>query len=263
MILPADLKPRSFLGEDAISFSEIGTLARCEKAWQYSYTGEREESSPSKAMALGTDTHARWGDYHMYGTVPLPSEGETETSAWLMQRYAEHYGASDKGLKCIDVEVPVVAQLPGGSNFFGFADALFSYKRKLWVGELKTTQSLSNAEFLSRQLQTRLYVWAFRQMGVPVAGAMLDVIRSFRPVRKELPLADSFDRRWLPYTDAELVPAVAEAMSAVMVRKQLQGMGDMPRVPLKNIGSSCSWCYHCAACFDLDVGEVIEADEAL
>ncbi len=262
MILPADIKVRSFLGQDAISFSEIGTLARCEKAWDYSYNTEREDTPASKAMQLGTDTHARWGDYHMYGTVPLPSEGAEETSAWLMQRYAEYYSDDKTGLtksfllKCIDVEVPVAALLPAGPYFFGFADALFSYKRKLWVGELKTTQNLSNAEYLAQQLQTKLYVWAFRQMGVPVAGAMLDVIRSFRPVRKELPLADSFDRRWLPYSDAELIPAVLEAMSAVQIRKDISA----GRAPLRNVGSSCSWCSHCAPCFGLDVGEVIAAE---
>jgi hypothetical protein len=264
VILPADIKVRSFLGQDAISFSEIGTLARCEKAWYYSYATEREETAPSKAMALGTDTHAAWGQWHMDGVLEVTPETADSTAFWLMDRYAEFY-AGDK-IKCIDVEVPVAARLPGGPYFFGFADALFSYKRKLWVGELKTTQSLSNAEYLAQQLQTKLYCWAFRQMGVPVAGAMLDVIRSFRPVRKELPLADSFDRRWLPYSDAELVPAVAEAMAAVQVRRDLipyagPELGSPAvRVPLRNVGSSCSWCSHCAPCYGLDVGEVIAAD---
>jgi hypothetical protein len=254
LILPADLKVRSFLGEDAISFSELGTLARCEKAWQYSYTGEREDSTASKAMQLGTDTHARWGTWLMDGTT---GPDDDSTAAWLIQRYALMYPAHRNPIKCIDVEVPVAAKLPGGPYFFGFADALLSYKRKLWVGELKTTQTLSNAEYLAQQAQTKLYVWAFRQMGVPVAGAMLDVIRSFKPVKKELPLSESFERRWLPYTDAELVPAVAEAMSAVLIRKQL-----VTRTPLRNVGSSCSWCFHNAACFNLDVGEVIPADDA-
>lgn len=248
-MLPADIKPRSFLGEDAISFSEIGTLARCERAWSYSYATEREETAPSKAMALGTEIHALVQGWRMGQAVV----SENETASWLLERYAEQY-AKD-GVKCVDTEVPVVAKLPAGPYFFGWADMLVAHSRKLWVGEIKSTQTLSNAEYLAQQLQTKLYTWAFRQMGVPVAGAMLDVIRSFRPVRKELPLADSFDRRWLPYTDAELIPAVLEAMSAVQIRKDLSG-----RAPLRNVGSSCSWCSHCAPCFGLDVGEVIAAD---
>lgn len=256
MILPADIKVRSFLGEDAISFSEIGTLARCEQAWVYAYATEREDSQPSAAMVLGTDTHTLWGDWHMHGAL----SPEDTTAAWLMERYARYYKRD--GVKCIDVEVPVVAKLPMGPYFFGFADALISYKRKLWVGELKTTQQLSNVDYLERTLQTPLYVWALRQMGVPVAGAMLDVIRSYKPVRKELPLEDSFARRWLPYTDGELVRSVARAMRAVHVRKELRGFGDMPYVPLANVGSACSWCSYAAPCFGLDV-QIADESESL
>lgn len=244
MILPADIEPRSFLGADAISFSEIGTLARCEQAWQYAYDTEHERTPASKAMALGTDTHTLWGAYHL----GEDSASENETALWLMRRYAEFY-AKD-GLRMVDVEVPVVAKLPAGPHFFGFVDGLATYKRQLWAVELKTTQTLSNADYLERTLQTRLYVWALRQMGVPVVGAMLDVIRSYRPVRKELDLAESFDRRWTRYSDPQLVPAVAEAMAAVQVRRQLQ---DHERVALKNIGSACSWCSSQAICFGLDV----------
>jgi hypothetical protein len=251
LILPADLKVRSFLGADAVSFSEIGTLARCESAWQYGYTGEREETGASKAMALGTEVHRLWGQYQM--DAPY-ADTEDATAAWLMNRYAEYY---DCRLNTIDVEVPVVAKLPGGPYFFGFADALFAYKRELWVGELKTTATLTNVDYLEQTLQTPLYVWALRQMGVPVVGAMLDVIRSYKPVRKELPLADSFDRRWHRWSDAELVPKVAEAMSANLVRQDLESGR---RIPLRNIGSSCSWCSSQAVCFGLDV-ELADEDE--
>lgn len=254
-LLPSDIEPRSFLGADAISFSEIGTLARCEQAWMYAYNTERESTPASKAMALGTDTHALWGAWH----IGQDATSENETALWLMSRYAEFY-AKD-GVRMIDVEVPVVAKLPAGPYFFGFVDGLATYKRQLWAVELKTTQTLSNADYLERTLQTRLYVWALRQMGVPVVGAMLDVIRSYRPVRKELALAESFDRRWTKYTDAQLMPAVAEAMAAVQVRNDLTGMGDRVRVPLKNIGSACSWCSSQAACFGLDVEILPESDD--
>lgn len=248
MILPAGLEPRSFLGQDAISFSEIGTLARCEQAWVYSYDTEREDSGASKAMQLGTDTHALWGAWH----TGQDSTSENETALWLMRRYAEHY--SKDGLSIVDVELPVAAKLPAGPYFFGFVDGLGYYRRELWAVELKTTQTLSNAEYLERTLQTRLYVWALRQMGIPVVGALLDVIRSYKPVRKELLLSESFERRWTRYSDAQLVPAVAEALAAVEVRKQLRGQSVCtPRVALKNIGSACSWCNAQAACFGLDV----------
>lgn len=244
MLLPADIEPRSILGDDAISFSEIGTLARCEQAWTYSYTGEREKSQPSKAMALGTEIHALVQAWNM----GQDASSENETAMWLARRYAEHY--KDDGVRCVDTEVPVLAKLPTGPYFFGFADMLLVYKRELWLGEIKSTQTLSNADYLERTLQTRLYVWALRQMGVPVVGAMLDVIRSYKPVRKELLLSESFDRRWNRYTDPQLMPAVAEAMAAVQVRRQLK---DHERAALKNLGSACGWCSSQAVCWGLDV----------
>lgn len=251
-------EPRAFLGADAISFSEIGTLARCEAAWCYGYNTERESTPPSKAMALGSDVHRLVQSWHM----GEDATSENETAMWLSRRYAEHY-AKD-GVRCVDTEVPVVAKLPAGPHFFGFVDMLLVYKRELWLGEIKTTQTLSNADYLERTLQTRLYCWALRQMGVPVVGAMLDVIRSYRPVRKELALSESFDRRWSRYTDAQLVPAVAEALSAVEVRKQLRGQSEVaPRVPLRNIGSACSWCSSQAVCFGLDVELSDPSDDSL
>jgi hypothetical protein len=256
MILPADLEPRSFLGQDAISFSEIGTLARCEKAWNFSYNTEREKTQPSAAMALGSETHRLWGNWWT-GTDWTTSDNET--AVWLMNRYRDQYLAGSMHHQMKAVELPVAAKLPGGPYFFGFIDGLL-YDRtenELWVAELKTTQTLSNADYLAQQLQQRLYVWALRQSGVQVVGAMLDVIRSYKPVRKELPLGDSFDRRWQRWSDPELVPAVAEAMSAVQVRRQLQ---TDERVPIRNVGSSCSWCSHCAPCFGLDVEILAETD---
>jgi len=253
-ILPSE--PRAFLGADAISFSEIGTLARCEQAWVYSYDTEREEQGASKAMQLGTDVHALWGAWHTGQDVT----SENETAMWLMRRYAEYY--RDDSTRMIDVEVPVAAKLPAGPYFFGWADGLLIHKRELWVAELKTTQTLSNLEHLRETLQTPLYVWALRQMGVPVVGAMIDVIRSYRPVRKELNLSESFARDWKRWDNAHLVRKVAEAMSAVEVRKQLRGQSACtPRVPLRNVGSSCSWCAHAAPCFGLDVTVLPEDDE--
>src|ERR1044072_6942197 len=147
LLLPTE--PRAFLGQDAISFSEMGTLARCEKAWSYSYNTEREDSGATKAMQLGTDTHALYAAFHM----GQDATSENETSLWLMRRYAEFYKGD--GARMVDVELPVVANLPAGPYFFGFVDGLAVYNRELWAVELKTTQTLSNVDYLSQTLQTR------------------------------------------------------------------------------------------------------------
>jgi hypothetical protein len=261
-MLPADLDPRSVLGADAISYSEISTLARCETAWRYSYgCGEREDHGPSASMALGSELHRLWALW--WSQVSGWQETEDETALWLMHRYAEKYVPLSLHQKMQSTEVPLAAKLPAGPWFFGFADG-FLYDtdtKELWVAELKTTAQLSNVEHLAQSLQPRLYVWAARQMGHPVVGAMLDVIRTFHPKTEEraarLALDESFERRWLRWSDAELVPAVAEAMAAAAIRTQLQ---DRARVPLRALGPNCSWCQHQAPCFGLDV-EVLDDED--
>lgn len=245
MILPTSA--RAFLGADALSFSEIGTLARCEKAWEFSYRGEREETPASKAMALGSEIHRLIGTYHMTGVLDATDD---ELAAWLLARYAERY-ESDK-TTYIGVEWPLVAKLPGykAPYFFGYADGLFVEQREMWVDETKSTATLTNADYLVEQLQTPLYVWALRQMGYPVVGARLDVIRTHKPVKKELPLDESFDRRWRKWSDEELEAPLAEVAAAVQIRRDLEAGF---RAPLRNVGSACSWCSHQAPCYGLGV----------
>lgn len=254
----ADLEPRAFLGPDAVSYSELSTLARCEAAWAYGYTGERERTAPSKAMALGTEVHLLWGKWW---TGSDWQRTENETAAWLMQRFAEQYVPTSMFLEAKAIEMPLAAEISRDKWFFGFADALIKdiHTGELWIGELKTTAQLSNVTHLLQSLQMPLYVWAARKMGYPVVGAMLDVIRTFKPVKKELPLAESFDRRFVRFDDAQIVAALDEVRSGLRRRADLRVYGEQP---MRNIGQSCSWCFAMSTCYGLDVEVLPEADDA-
>ena len=259
-MLPTD--PRAFLGRDAVSYSEIGTLARCEQAWKYGYDSDTERSPASKAMALGTELHRLWGHYHLDPDSPRHLDTEDDTARWLMERYVQYYDR----LPMVAVEQPVILKLAGGPNFFGFADGLFeddgavefesAAPGELWAAELKTTGNLSNVAHMLQSLQTKLYVAALRDMGFPVVGVMLDVIRTFRPVKKELPLPESFQRHWLRWSDEEIDGALDEVASALTSRIALQS----GRRPLRNIGPSCSWCSHMAPCFGLEL-DILDEDD--
>jgi hypothetical protein len=297
-MLPAGLEPRSFLGADAMSNSELGTLARCEQAWKLGYTGEREKSSPSKAMERGTEVHRLWGHWWMNGGPVL--ESEDPTAALLMDRYdrfnREHryFGR----IKFLGNEVPVAARFSWGTWFFGFADGLAEVTGYpgvpdgLYVAECKTADKLSAVTYLVQSTQTPLYVWSLRQMGIPVRGSFIDVLRtsgnepkietkadSYKrhraaghsvAVAKELqetdrltladpPLAESFDRRFLLEGDGglDIAGAIGQARRASGVRRSLLD-GDPA---LKNIGPSCGWCFCNAVCFGLDVSVEDESEQ--
>jgi len=253
VLLPSDLEPRAFLGEDAISFSELSTLARCEAAWKFGYGNtEREKSNPSAAMKLGSEVHRLWGAWWTGGDFST-ADGDRDTgdekAQWLMERYRDRYFEETLDrLTMLEVEKPLVAKHV--SWFFGFADGLLVDENgEMWIAELKTTDSLSKVTSLLQSAQMPLYVWAARQMGYPVVGSMLDVIRTFKPVRKELPLEESFDRRWIRTSDEDIDGALAQLTRAWWTRRDIRN----GEAPLRNVGPACSWCFACAPCFQLDV----------
>lgn len=248
MILPAGLEPRAFLGADSISYSELGSLARCEWAWNASYVGERPEQSQSAAMARGTELHRLVQHWGRTGEV-LPSEDDT--AAWLIGRYADHYAADFLHVDVGAVEQPFAVRLPGwDGHLFGFMDGIVMVsglvpKEGLWIWEVKSMKDWSRLSQLPIDRQVSLYIWAARQSGLPVRGVMYDAIRTQRWVRgPERPTAESFERIWIERTDEQLADAVSELRSALTLRAGLT-----ERQPVRNIGTNCSWCFHLSSCY--------------
>jgi hypothetical protein len=286
VLLPADIEPRSFLGADSVSYSELSSLASCERKWQLQYTGDREKSAPSAAMVRGTELHRLWGLWWSGGNW---EQTEDETALWVMQRFAEHYVPTSLHLTMKAIEPPLCASLPDGTTFFGWSDGLLvdDNTGEYWNAECKSAGQLSARVYLEEQIQQKLYVWAWRQMGVNVVGSMLDVLcttgadkvetkadayKRHRAaghsvaVAKELqetdrlkvktPLAESFYRSWLRYSDEQIQDAVYEAMSATKVRRELLA----GRRAMRDVGFGCNRCFVQAPCFGLDV--TVEDDDA-
>lgn len=275
MILPAGIEPRSFLGGDSVSYSEINTIAKCENAWALTYGNPLRERTPSSAaQQRGTEVHRLVQHLVRTGEL-LPSEDDL--AAWLVDRYASFYGPDlETRFHVAGVEVPLLARLPyggpkvrgavmAGPYFFGFADG-YAYVGKdgyegAWLWEIKSAKDFSGMRQLEQSSQLPLYVWAARKMGLPVKGVLLDVLRTFKPVKKELAPWESFERRWLTFTDAELGLAVQQAQSAITVRRAIDPVLGPRRNALRAIGPSCSWCPAIADCFGLSLEILDEGDD--
>lgn len=288
MLLPADLEPRAVLGPNSVSYSELSSLADCENKWTLQYTGDRERFAPTKNMALGTEIHRLWGLWWDGGNW---ENTEDQTALWVMRRYAQHYATSTMHLEMRQIEPLIWFQMPDGTWFFGYADGLVydTSTGEYWNAEAKSAAQLTASVYLEQQLQQKLYVLAWRSRGVPVVGSMLDVLcttgadqvetqadaykrhraagkstleaaqlKKTDRLKVELPLAESFDRRWLRYSDGDLLRALGEAHSAVSRRGDLRS-GHL--LPMRSVGWSCDRCFVQPQCFNLDVGEVIAADD--
>lgn len=280
---------------DRTSYSEAALLAHCEKAWTYRYLGERRAFEPSVAMQRGTFVHdvvATWWDDPTRGMASivnkwgeegqqLPDDGE-----WVALRYEERYDETRQAgdLRVIGNELKLVVRVPGTQvDLVLYIDQLVLDRAgQMWIVERKTMKDWRRLDSIDVDQQVSLYVWAFRQAGVPVVGAIYDAIRTYRwqpekptitalaaevmagttSTKKEAmesaralqaahpgverPVEDSFRSLWLERTPDQLDEAVADLQAAIQ-RKALLAAGLRP---MRNIGMRCSTCDYRTECWE-------------
>lgn len=254
VLLPSNA--RAFLGQDAISFSELSSLSVCEKMWNLQYGTEKQpKDRGTGGMWLGTEFHRLYEHWWHTGEI-LPSE--MPKADWLIDRYSRYYAGDRKNVRLLGTEIPFAVQLDWGPYLFGYLDSIFEVKRGehrgLWVGECKTMDKWDRLKQLPVDMQVTLYGIAARMSGVPVRGVMFDAVRSFQ-WKVEHPLAESFERLWITRTEKQQDEAMAELRSATTVRQQLTA-GE--RTPLRAIGAGCTRCRVKVACYDLAVEIISE-----
>jgi hypothetical protein len=293
-ILPAGLEPRAFLGTDSLSYSEANTLASCEMKHALTYgRPDRDRGAATWRMELGTEIHARWGDWWLTGNA----SSEDDTAAWVMSRYAKTYGGErNHGLiRMLEHEKPFAFQLPDGTWVFGWIDGLIEVTglgpelEGLWAAELKSTSAIENILHLEHSLQLPTYVIALQEAGIPVRGILLDVAKTdgkdavetkadaYKRHRaagntvavskelsetdrlsRELPLDESFRRTWRTFTPEQLDVAREELEAAVHVRNELAA----GRRPRRAVGPfTCKGCPVLTDCFGLTVTLLDESVE--
>src|SRR5882672_354163 len=110
--------PRVFLGQNAISYSEMSTLAACEWKWKALYDGPKKEGDSSPAMELGSEMHRLLGLWWGHSALEWRGNTENPTADWLMDRYDEHYMQQSDPLIMEQVEIPFAVKLPWGPYLF-------------------------------------------------------------------------------------------------------------------------------------------------
>lgn len=250
MILPAFEDARQFLGQNAMSFSEMSTLSACEKKWQLTYdTADREPFEPSDAMALGSEMHTKLGQHYM--GEDWTEEFVNPNSLWLMERYVKHY--ADSPLKFEALEVPFAFKY-WGTWVFGWMDGLCRDENgDLWIAEFKTMGNWTKLNQLPVDKQVTLYIQAARAAGYDVKGVMYDAIRTYRWTGKNADdhgTDESFRRSWVTRTDEQIVECLEELDAAISVKTDLRYM---LRSPIRNVGQNCDWCGVMPQCYGIEL----------
>lgn len=256
MMLPAAIEPRAFLGPNALSYSELSTLAHCEKKWDLTYGAtERENYEPSDAMKLGTEMHRLLGEWWI-----TPKDGvsftEYDTAGYLIQRYDEHYGPDRGDYTMIATEIPFAVRWRG-SWLFGFFDGLLRdvTTGEYWLVEFKTMSDWSRLNQLPQDKQISFYLLAASLMGLNVQGVMFDAIKTYKWV-KDRPAAESFERHWVRRTPEQLQEFQAELYSSVGRRDELSLNLEYP---IRNVGKACDWCSVMPECYGIQI-DLLDTD---
>jgi hypothetical protein len=256
-----------------LSVSGLGRLTACEEKFLRTLDAG-DDGQKSDALKLGTLMHeliqedmlgrpwyAEWS--RQLAEVMTDFDGigfELEppkiflTAEWLMRRYEEIYGGED--LTTITVEVPFDLPLPGTDGAVrvrGYIDGLALSPRGLVLVELKTMGKWGKADRAKWESQVPTYLWAARQLGLPVVGCIFRAVYTYRWAAKdeshERPPADSFKDVWVPWSQEQETKVLRDFRNAG--RRGLH-LIENPDEALRTVGEACGWCPWKRDCLGLE-----------
>lgn len=199
----------------SMHFSEMATLASCERKWAYRYAlGSEEEAG--HAAHLGTLLHvgtaswlngdgvelpARWdapshtngaepGDMVTYSLADFAPEVVAK-ARWLLNRYQAHYGSVPPShWNVISTEQWLTAETPWGT-LAGTADAIVEIDGELWLIEHKSYGAKGRLDWVQVDPQLGVYdLLVEANYGKSAFGILFDGIYTYQWKPKQRTLKD-------------------------------------------------------------------------
>lgn len=195
-----------------ITNSLLKTFRRCPRATLYKHTDLLAPRQISKPLRRGTWMHAlleafyhpdnqhrpdAWKVIHRHYSAKFSELFDEEKDSLgnlpdelrrLMISYLWHY-RKDKGWKVHEVEKIIqVPILNGKAIYQGKVDMLIEDDYGLWVVDHKTMKQIPSHTQRSLDVQSVLYIWACRELGIPISGFIWNYVRTeaAKPLRFNL-----------------------------------------------------------------------------
>lgn len=194
-------------------YSELATLAACERKWAYRYgLGSEEKGGDGAHLGTllhvgtaqwlngrGTDLPASW-DAPSYSNDAKPGDVVTyrlsdfkpeivDKARWLLGRYTAHYGSEPPShWNVISTEQWLTAQTPWGT-LAGTADAIVEIGGELWLFERKSYASKGRLDWVQVDPQLGVYdLLVEANFGKPAFGILFDGIYTYawKPKQRSL-----------------------------------------------------------------------------
>ena len=189
-----------------ISQSKLKTFRRCPKQYEYKYIQQLEAKRKSLPLALGNwihsllETHYKGGDWlETYADLTHKFNGlmteEKEhygdlpgTSARLMNGYMYQWEEEDKNLEIISVEEEFEVDINDQLKFKFKPDMIVQDKRNgmVSVWDHKSNKTLPDTEWRNTDIQSTLYLWALKKLGINVDQFIFNYIRTKPPTKPRM-----------------------------------------------------------------------------
>lgn len=178
------------------SYTELSTVAECERRWAYKYLWRQSFETP-ESWQRGTLFHemaGRWWDQpevamaevivNVRRDYPDHSIESFDLASWLARRYEQYYSDDRAGAVVIGRELRFERELPGtGVTVVSYVDQLEVDRDGLWWPvERKTMKDWRRLQQLEVDPQTATYLWIVRETftGMPIEGLKYDAIRTYQ-----------------------------------------------------------------------------------
>jgi hypothetical protein len=204
--------------------SMIKVMRRCPKQAQYKYQDRLKPRMTGRPLQMGKWMHwlleafykgEDWRAVHrdlcrqysalfdeekeMLGNLP-------HDCLELMLSYIWHY--KGENWKVHEVEFQVETHWPDGGIYRGKIDMLIENAYGLWIVDHKNHKNLPSSSYRLKDSQSALYVWAAREMGIPVLGFIWNYLKTASPSIPKLTLKG--DRFYKKLGDTTYVTFVRE-----------------------------------------------------
>ncbi len=206
-----------------VSYSEVSSFRRCQKAWEFRYKQGLKRQRKHMRLFKGEILHEMLNAYvnaklvkGFIGDDPWDVlAGYAEKFKDYFEEEKEHYGdiIADCGeifegylrryrhdvLRYEKSEVPVYFDISGLKlRFAGFIDKIaVDAQDRRWIVDHKFMQSIPTAEDRFSELQLLLYVWGLGQSNpeIEIDGVLWDYARSKAPTKPEVLKAGGLTQR--------------------------------------------------------------------
>lgn len=232
-----------------VSYSELDSFRQCPHKHHLQYKERWTGPTRSPALLRGTAWHSILEAHYLSEEYPV-LDLDVETLGllrWMYDGYVEYWGG-DADWKILATEWKGEVPLPTPA---GYDEPVFAIKvrldlvvRELSTGNIMVVDHKSGKDLPKRREmdlddQFGLYVWALRQLGKKVAGAIHNAARTQRNKSKAQPLDERFGRFTMFRTDAELDRIAQEAADTAATAWLYYG--DERPAPRSPNPQTCGW----------------------